>query len=38
MALLKANYGKHDAECVAKVKALYVTLDLEAAFKAYESE
>lgn len=32
----QAHYGKHDDASVAAVKALYVELDLEADFKAYE--
>lgn len=36
LATLKANYGKHDAACVATVKALYVELGLEEVFRAYE--
>lgn len=38
LALLKANYGKHDAAAVAAVKALYADLKLEELFKAYEAE
>lgn len=34
--VLEDNYGKHDAESVEKVKALYRELDLEGAFRAYE--
>lgn len=36
--LLEENYGKHDAEKVAKVKELFAGLHLEAAFKSYEEE
>ena len=35
---LKANYGRAEAEHVAAVKALYVELQLESAFLAYEAE
>ncbi len=35
-ALLAENYGRHDAACVARVKALYAELDLQAAFRAFE--
>jgi farnesyl diphosphate synthase len=35
-ALLKANYGRHEEEAIATVKALYRELGLEAAFAAYE--
>jgi farnesyl diphosphate synthase len=34
--ILTDNYGKDDAAAVAAVKALYVDLGLEAAFRAYE--
>ena len=34
----QANYGKDDEQAVATVKALYAQLDLEAAFRKYESE
>jgi farnesyl diphosphate synthase len=37
-ALLKANYGKHDETSVAAVKKLYVELDLENVYLAYETE
>ncbi|XP_078168255.1 farnesyl pyrophosphate synthase 2-like [Carex rostrata] len=36
-AILSENYGKTDAECVAKVKALYKDLSLENVFGEYES-
>ena len=36
--MLKANYGRHDPDCVAAVKALYGELKLEARFKALEEE
>jgi len=36
--LLKENYGKWDDEKVAKVKALYKELQLEALFKKYEED
>ncbi|KAK1583463.1 hypothetical protein Q3G72_024019 [Acer saccharum] len=36
--LLYENYGKADQACVAKVKELYNTLDLQALFTQYESE
>jgi farnesyl diphosphate synthase len=38
LALLKADYGRHDDAAVARVKALYRELDLERVFKAYEDE
>jgi farnesyl diphosphate synthase len=38
VAVLKANYGKHDDAAVATVKALYRDLDLEGVFKAYEAD
>jgi len=37
-AVLSENYGKKDAACVAKVKALYREIDVESDFKAYENE
>ncbi len=37
VALLKANYGRHDADCISKVKDLYLRLGLEDLFKAYEA-
>ena len=37
-AVLSENYGKKDAACVAKVKALYRDIDVESDFKAYENE
>lgn len=37
-AVLEANYGRHDDECVARIKALYVELDLAGEFAAYEAE
>ncbi|CAA6670109.1 unnamed protein product [Spirodela intermedia] len=36
--ILNENYGKLDADCVSKVKALYKDLNLEAAFFEYESK
>jgi farnesyl diphosphate synthase len=36
--LLKANYGKDDEACIAKVKELYNTLGLKEQFEAYEAE
>ena len=36
VALLKANYGKHDETCIKTVKELYKRLDLEKLFEAYE--
>ncbi|KAK9807629.1 hypothetical protein WJX72_004700 [[Myrmecia] bisecta] len=36
--VIKANYGKDDATAVAKVKAVYNELQLEAVFKQYEQE
>lgn len=36
--LLHENYGKAGPACVAKVKELYKTLDLEGAFLEYEKE
>ncbi|XP_031264059.1 farnesyl pyrophosphate synthase [Pistacia vera] len=36
--LLIENYGKEDPACVAKVKELYNTIDLQGAFVEYESE
>ncbi|KAH9652437.1 Farnesyl pyrophosphate synthase 2 [Citrus sinensis] len=36
--LVHENYGKVDPACVAKVKELYKTLDLEGAFVEYEKE
>lgn len=36
--LLHENYGKQDQTCVAKVKELYKTLDIQGAFEEYESE
>ncbi|KAJ4725333.1 Farnesyl pyrophosphate synthase [Melia azedarach] len=36
--LLYENYGKADAACVAKVKELYKTLDIQGAFEEYERE
>ncbi|XVF03600.1 hypothetical protein REPUB_Repub05bG0007200 [Reevesia pubescens] len=35
--LLYENYGKADQACVAKVKELYNTLDIQGAFEEYES-
>ena len=32
------HYGKHDDSSVAAIKALFVEMELEAAFKAYEEE
>jgi farnesyl diphosphate synthase len=37
-ALLKANYGKHDPECVKAVKNLYHQLELEKLFLQYEQD
>ncbi|CAN1855245.1 Farnesyl pyrophosphate synthase 1 [Linum perenne] len=36
--LLQENYGKDDPACVAKVKALYHELNLQAVFAEYESQ
>ena len=36
LAVLKANYGKHDEAAVATVKELYKTLGLEEVFRTYE--
>ncbi|KAE8654163.1 Farnesyl pyrophosphate synthase 1 [Hibiscus syriacus] len=36
--LLYENYGKADPACVAKVKELYQTLDIQGAFAEYESK
>jgi farnesyl diphosphate synthase len=36
LATLKAHYGRHDADSVAVVKALYAELGLEAVFQSYE--
>ncbi|KAJ0102324.1 hypothetical protein Patl1_03799 [Pistacia atlantica] len=36
--LLIENYGKEDPACVAKVKELYNTIDLQGAFVEYENE
>jgi farnesyl diphosphate synthase len=36
--VIEENYGKTDAECVNKVKALYRELKLDELFKAYETE
>ncbi|XP_022716688.1 farnesyl pyrophosphate synthase 2-like [Durio zibethinus] len=36
--LLYENYGKSDQACVAKVKELYKTLDIQGAFEEYETE
>ena len=37
-AILDANYGKKDAACVAKVKAVFKELELEQVFRDYENE
>ena len=37
-AVIEANYGKEDAACVSAIKALWVELDLEGKFRAYEAE
>ena len=36
--IIEENYGKADAECEKKIKALYVDLDLETTYKKYEEE
>ncbi len=36
--IIEENYGKKDAECEKRVKALYVELDMEAVYKKYEEE
>lgn len=36
--LLEENYGKHDMECVQRVKQLYADLNLEGVYHAYEEE
>ncbi|XP_039125734.1 farnesyl pyrophosphate synthase-like [Dioscorea cayenensis subsp. rotundata] len=38
MKILHENYGKKDAACVAKVKALYKELNLQTVFSEYESK
>eukprot|EP00877_Chromochloris_zofingiensis_P000555 jgi/Chrzof1/104/Cz01g03190.t1 len=35
--IIKANYGRHDPACVAKVKEVYKQLDLEGKFHDYEA-
>ncbi|KAA8492066.1 Farnesyl pyrophosphate synthase [Porphyridium purpureum] len=37
-ALLEANYGRNDKECVARVKELYRKLGIPDAFQAYEQK
>lgn len=34
--LLQTNYGRHDEECVAKVKELYKEMNIEQVFRDYE--
>jgi len=36
--IIEENYGKADAECEKKIKALYMDLDLEGVYKQYEEE
>jgi len=36
-ATIEANYGKEDEAAVAAIKALWVEMDLEGAFRAYEA-
>lgn len=36
--VLKANYGKDDAECIEKVKALYREMELEKVYEEYEDK
>ena len=36
--ILDENYGKKDAEAEAKVKQLYIDLDIEGTYKAYEEK
>ncbi|KAM0944205.1 putative (2E,6E)-farnesyl diphosphate synthase [Dioscorea sansibarensis] len=38
MKIFHENYGKKDAACIAKVKALYKELDLQTVFSEYESK
>ena len=38
LAVLRANYGRHDPAAVAAVKALYADLGIAAAYEAYEAE
>jgi farnesyl diphosphate synthase len=37
-AVIKEHYGRHEKEHVAKIKEVYVQLELEALFKKYESD
>jgi hypothetical protein len=32
----QSNYGRHDLECVERVKALYREMDLESVYRQYE--
>jgi len=36
--ILEDNYGQHDAKKIAKVKKLYVDLDIKAVFEKYEED
>ena len=36
--IIEDNYGKDDKACEAKIKALYVELNIEAVYKKYEEE
>jgi farnesyl diphosphate synthase len=36
--VLDENYGKKNAECEAKIKQLYIDLDIEGVYKAYEDK
>lgn len=37
-AVIEAHYGKEEEAAVAAIKALYVEMDLEGAFWAYEAD
>jgi farnesyl diphosphate synthase len=37
-ATIEAHYGKEEPAAVAAIKALYVEMDLEGKFKAYEAD
>lgn len=36
--ILEKNYGRHDNKCIEAVKKLYIELELEDLYKAYEEE
>jgi len=36
--IIEENYGKKDKECEKRIKELYVELDIEGVYKAYEEE